>query len=63
MVKLTISAGLLIMKEKLESFATKRRDRRAALAFLKKDKRYDLPYVNVTGRLGSYQAAMVQLGN
>ena len=47
-----------------ESFVTKRRDRRAALAFLKKAmKRYGPPKVIVTGRLRSYWAAMVQLGN
>ena len=48
----------------LESFVTKRRDRRAALAFLKKTvKRYASPKVIVTDRLRSYRAAMVQLGN
>ena len=50
--------------EVLESFVTKRRDRRAALAFLKKAmKRYGPPKVLVTDRLRSYRAAMVQLGN
>ena len=50
--------------EVLESFVTKRRDRRAALAFLKKAmKRYGPPKVIVTDRLRSYRAAMVQLGN
>ena len=50
--------------EVLESFVTKRRDRRAALAFLKKAlKRYGSPKVIVTDRLRSYRAAMVQLGN
>jgi putative transposase len=50
--------------EVLESFVTKRRDRRAALAFLKKAlKRFGSPKVIVTDRLRSYRAAMVQLGN
>ena len=50
--------------EVLESFVTKRRDRRAALAFLTKAmKRYGPPKVLVTDRLRSYRAAMVQLGN
>ena len=50
--------------EVLESFVTKRRDRRAALAFLKKAlKRCGSPKVIVTDRLRSYRAAMVQLGN
>ena len=50
--------------EVLESFVTKRRDRRAAMAFLKKSmKRYGPPKVIVTDRLRSYRAAMVQLGN
>ena len=50
--------------EVLESFVTKRRHRRAALAFLKKAmKRYGPPKVIVTDRLRSYRAAMVQLGS
>ena len=50
--------------EVLEFFVTKRRDRSAALAFLKKAmKRYGPPKVIVTDRLRSYRAAMVQLGN
>ena len=50
--------------EVLVSFVTKRRDRKAALAFLKKAmKRYGPPKVIVTDRLRSYRAAMVQLGN
>ena len=50
--------------EVLGSFVTKPRDRRAALAFLKKAmKRYGPPKVIVTDRLRSYRAAMVQLGN
>ncbi len=44
--------------EVLEVFATKRRDRKAALRFLKKAmKRYGLPQVIVTDRLRSYRAA------
>ena len=50
--------------EVLEVFATKRRDRRAALRFLKRTmKRYGRPKVIVTDRLGSYGAAMNMTGN
>jgi len=50
--------------EVLEVFATKRRDRRAALKFLKKVmKRYGRPKVIVTDRLRSYGAAMKEIGN
>ncbi len=50
--------------EVLEVFATKRRDRRAALKFLKKAmKRYGRPKVIVTDRLRSYRAAMNRIGN
>ncbi len=50
--------------EVLESFVTKRRDRRAALKFLKKTmKRYGNPEVIVTDRLKSYGAAMKLIGN
>ena len=43
----------------LEVFATKRRDRRGALKFLKRTmKRYGVPQVIVTDRLRSYGAAM-----
>ena len=50
--------------EVLESFVTKRRDRKAALAFLKKAmKRYGTPKVIVTDRLKSYSAAMKVIGN
>ena len=50
--------------EVVEFFLTKRRDRKGALAFLKKAmKRYAPPKVIVTDRLRSYRAAMVQLGN
>lgn len=50
--------------EVLEVFATKRRDRKAALAFLKRAmKRYGRPKVIVTDRLKSYRAAMKEIGN
>lgn len=50
--------------EVLESYVTKRRDRKAALAFMKKlMKRYGKPKIIVTDRLGSYKAAMQALGN
>ena len=50
--------------EVLEVFATKRRDRRAALKFLKRTmKRYGRPRSIVTDRLRSYRAAMTVIGN
>ena len=50
--------------EVLEVFATKRRDRKAALQFLKRAmKRYRQPKVIVTDRLRSYRAAMNVIGN
>ena len=50
--------------EVLESFVTKRRDRKAALRFLRKAmKRYGRPNVIVTDRLRSYPAAMKIIGN
>ena len=50
--------------EVLEVFATKRRDRKAALRFLRKAmKRYGRPEVIVTDRLRSYRAAMKVIGN
>ena len=50
--------------EVLESFVTKKRDRKAALKFLKKAmKRYGQPEVVVTDRLRSYHAAMKIIGN
>jgi len=50
--------------EVLEVFATKRRDRKAALAFLKRAlKRYGRPHSIVTDRLRSYRAAMNVIGN
>ena len=49
--------------EVLEVFATKRRDRKAALTFLKRAmKRYGSPHSIVTDRLRSYRAAMKVLG-
>ncbi len=50
--------------EVLESFVTKRRDRKAALKFLRKTmKRYGSPHVVVTDKLRSYGAAMKVIGN
>jgi putative transposase len=50
--------------EVLEVFATKRRDRRAALTFLKRAmKHYGRPASIVTDRLRSYRAAMNVIGN
>ena len=50
--------------EVLEVFATRRRDRRAALKFLKRAmKRYGRPRSIVTDRLRSYCAAMKVIGN
>jgi putative transposase len=50
--------------EVLEVFATKRRNRRAALDFLKRAmKRYGQPELIVTDRLRSYGAAMNVIGN
>ncbi len=50
--------------EVLEVFVTKRRDRRAALKFLKRvKKRYGQPKVIVTDRLRFYRAAMNVIGN
>jgi putative transposase len=49
--------------EVLEVFATKRRNRRAALKFLKRAmRRYGQPKVIVTDRLRSYRAAMNVIG-
>ena len=49
--------------EVLEVFATKRRDRRAALKFLKRAmKRYGRPWSIVTDRLRSYGSAMKVVG-
>jgi putative transposase len=50
--------------EVLESYVTKRRDRKAALSFLRKSmKRYGQPKVIVTDKLRSYGAAMKVIGN
>ncbi len=50
--------------EILESFVTKKRDRKAALRFIRKAmKRHGPPQVIVTDRLRSYRAAMTMIGN
>ena len=50
--------------EVLEVFVTKKRDRKAALKFLRKAmKRYGRPEVIVTDKLRSYHAAMKVIGN
>ncbi len=50
--------------EILEVFVTKRRDRTAALKFLRKTmKRYGPPKVIVTDKLRSYRASMKMIGN
>ena len=50
--------------EVLESYVTKRRDRKAALKFIRKSmKRYGNPAVTVTDKLRSYGAAMKVIGN
>ena len=50
--------------EILESYVTKRRDRKAALKFLRKSmKRYGNPEVIVTDKPRSYGAAMKDIGN
>ncbi len=50
--------------EVLESFVTKRRDRKAALKFLKKSmKRHGQPEIIVTDKLRSYGAAMKDIRN
>jgi putative transposase len=50
--------------EVLESYVTKRRDRKAALKFIRKSmKRYGNPAVIVTDKLRSYGAAMKVIGN
>ena len=50
--------------EVLEAYVTKRRDRKAALRFLRKAmKRYGRPEIVVTDRLRSYKAAMREIGN
>ena len=50
--------------EVLESYVTKRRDRKAALKFLRKTmKRFGRPHVSVTDVLRSYCAALSVIGN
>jgi|TARA_R110002072_G_scaffold80606_12_gene185127 putative transposase len=50
--------------EVLEAYVTKRRNRQAALKFLRKAmKRYGQPMTIVTDRLKSYRAAMKTIGN
>ena len=50
--------------EVLEAYVTKRRNRKAALRFLRKAmKRYGGPETVVTDKLGSYQAALRTIGN
>jgi putative transposase len=50
--------------EDLEAFGTKRRNRKAALRFLRKVmKRYGRPETIVTDKLGSYRAALRTIGN
>lgn len=49
--------------EVLESYVTKRRDRKAALKFRKTMKRFGQPHVIVTDLLRSYGAAMKVIGN
>jgi putative transposase len=50
--------------EVLEALVTKKRDRKAALRFMKKAmKRYGRPRIIITDRLRSYRAAMNIIGN
>ena len=50
--------------EVLESYVTKSRDKKAALTFMKKAlKRHGSPDIITTDGLGSYRAAMKELGN
>src|SRR6056297_2863623 len=50
--------------EVLESYVTKRRDRKAALKFIRNSmKRYGQPRIVVTDKLRSYGAAMKVIGN
>jgi len=49
--------------EVLESYVTKRRDRRAALKFIRKSmKRFGSPHILVTDNLRSYGAALKEIG-
>jgi len=50
--------------EVLESYVTKKRDKKAALKFLKKSMiRYGRPEITVTDKLRSYGAALKDIGN
>jgi putative transposase len=50
--------------EVLESYVTKRRNKKSALKFLKKSmKRFGPPHIVVTDKLRSYGAAMKVIGN
>ena len=50
--------------EVLESYVTKRRDKKSALKFIKKSmKRFGPPHIVVTDKLRSYGAAMKAIGN
>ena len=50
--------------EVLESFVTKRRDRKAAFKFIRKTmKRHGCAHIFVTDKLSSYGAAMKVIGN
>jgi putative transposase len=50
--------------EGLEAYVTKRRNRKAALTFLRKAmKRHGRPETIVTDKLGSYRAALRTIGN
>jgi transposase-like protein len=50
--------------EVLESFVTKRRERKAALKFLRKTmERHGRPHILVTDKLRSYGAAIMEIGN
>ena len=51
-------------EEVLEALVTKKRDRKAALRFLRRAmKQYGRPEASVTDRLRSYRAAMKEIGN
>jgi putative transposase len=64
MARRTICGGPWIKGKVLETFVTKRRDRKAALKLLRKPmKRYGQPEVLVTDKLRSYGAAMKVVGN
>jgi putative transposase len=59
---LSLPAKVVVAEQ--ESYVTKRRNRKAALKFLRKTmKRYGRPYVIVTDLLRSYGAAMKVIGN